>query len=117
MAIKLTPLRSTLGAELRGVDLTRPVTHEVFAEIDAASNRHGIVFPEQPVSDEQQLAFSRIFRAARGQSELREWRLVGRPGRFSALPLDDGSGAILPIRGSPVYGPVSAVSSRSSVRS
>jgi hypothetical protein len=86
MAIKLTPLRSTLGAELRGVDLTRPVTHEVFAEIDAAFNRHGIlVFPEQPVSDEQQLAFSRVFRAARGQSELREWRLVGRPGRFSAL--------------------------------
>jgi len=83
MAIKLTPLHSTLGAELRGVDLTRPVTHEVFAEIDAAFNRHGIlVFPEQPVSDEQQLAFSRLFRAARGQSELREWR---RPGRFSAL--------------------------------
>ena len=62
MAIKLTSLHSILGAELRGVDLTRPVTHEVFAEIDAAFNRHGIlVFPEQPVSDEQQLAFSRLF--------------------------------------------------------
>jgi alpha-ketoglutarate-dependent 2,4-dichlorophenoxyacetate dioxygenase len=62
MAIELTPLHSCLGAEVRGVDLTRPVIPEVFAEIDAAFNRHGIlVFPEQPVTDEQQLAFSRLF--------------------------------------------------------
>ena len=74
MAIKLTSLHSTLGAELRGVDLTRPVTHEVFAKIDAAFNRSSSLQP--------------ALRAARGQSELRECRLVGRPGR-----LDDGSGA------------------------
>ena len=62
MAIELAPLHPTLGAELRGVDLTRPVGPQVFAEIDAAFNRHGIlVFPEQPVTDEQQLAFSRLF--------------------------------------------------------
>ena len=62
MAIELTPLHPTLGAEVRGVDLTRPVMPEVFAEIDAAFNRHGIlVFPGQPVTDEQQLAFSRLF--------------------------------------------------------
>jgi alpha-ketoglutarate-dependent taurine dioxygenase len=61
MAIELVPLHSTLGAEVRGVDLTRPVTPEVFAEIDAAFNRHGVlVFPQQPVTDEQQLAFSRL---------------------------------------------------------
>jgi alpha-ketoglutarate-dependent 2,4-dichlorophenoxyacetate dioxygenase len=62
MAIELTPLHPTLGAEVHGVDLTRPVVSEVFAEIEAAFNRHGIlVFPEQPVTDEQQLAFSRLF--------------------------------------------------------
>ena len=62
MAIELTPLHPALGAEVRGVDLTRSVIPEVFAEIDAAFNRHGIlVFPEQPVTDEQQLAFSRLF--------------------------------------------------------
>ena len=34
---------------------------EVFAEIEAAFNRRGIlVFPEQPLTDEQQLAFSRL---------------------------------------------------------
>ena len=46
MAIELTPLHPTLGAEVRHVDLTRPVMPEVFAEIDAAFDRHGIlVFP------------------------------------------------------------------------
>src|SRR6266581_4399120 len=62
MAIKATPLHPTLGAEVREVDLTRAVTPEVFAEIEAAFNRYGIlVFPEQPVTDEPQLAFSQLF--------------------------------------------------------
>jgi alpha-ketoglutarate-dependent 2,4-dichlorophenoxyacetate dioxygenase len=62
MAIRLTPLHPTLGAEMRGVDLTRQVPIEVFAEIEAAFNRYGIlVFPGQPVTDEQQLAFSGLF--------------------------------------------------------
>jgi alpha-ketoglutarate-dependent 2,4-dichlorophenoxyacetate dioxygenase len=62
MAIEATPLHPYLGAEVRGVDLTRPVVPAVFAEIEAAFNRHGIlVFPEQPLTDEQQLAFSRFF--------------------------------------------------------
>jgi alpha-ketoglutarate-dependent 2,4-dichlorophenoxyacetate dioxygenase len=62
MSIEVTALHPALGAELRGVDLTLTVTPEVFAEIEAAFNRYGIlVFPEQPLSDEQQLAFSRMF--------------------------------------------------------
>jgi alpha-ketoglutarate-dependent 2,4-dichlorophenoxyacetate dioxygenase len=62
MAIQVSPLHPTLGAEVRGVDLTRALTSEVFAEIEAAFNSYGIlVLPGQPVSDEQQLAFSRLF--------------------------------------------------------
>jgi alpha-ketoglutarate-dependent 2,4-dichlorophenoxyacetate dioxygenase len=62
MAIEVTPLHPTLGAELRGVDLTRQVLPGAFAEIEAAFNHYGIlVFPKQPVNDEQQLAFSQLF--------------------------------------------------------
>ena len=62
MAIELSPLHPTLGAEVRGIDITRPVIPEIFAEIDAAFSRYGVlVFPGQPVTDEQQLAFSRLF--------------------------------------------------------
>jgi alpha-ketoglutarate-dependent 2,4-dichlorophenoxyacetate dioxygenase len=62
MVVSVTPLHPTLGAEVRGVDLTHPVMPEFFTEIDAAFNRYGIlVFPEQPVTDEQQLAFCELF--------------------------------------------------------
>jgi alpha-ketoglutarate-dependent 2,4-dichlorophenoxyacetate dioxygenase len=62
MALEVTPLHPTLGAEVRGADLTRPVLPHVFDEIEAAFNSYGIlVFPEQPLSDEQQLAFSQLF--------------------------------------------------------
>jgi alpha-ketoglutarate-dependent 2,4-dichlorophenoxyacetate dioxygenase len=62
MAITVTPLHPHIGAEIRGVDLRRPVAPDVFAAIDAAFNRHAVlVFPEQPLGDEQQIAFSRLF--------------------------------------------------------
>lgn len=62
MAIQVTPLHPALGAEVRGVDLTLPVSPGVFAEIEAAFNRHGIlVFPDQRLTDEQQLAFTQLF--------------------------------------------------------
>jgi alpha-ketoglutarate-dependent 2,4-dichlorophenoxyacetate dioxygenase len=62
MAIEVTPLHPTLGAAVRCIDLTRPIMPEIFTEIEAAFHHYGVlVFPEQPVSDEQQLAFSRLF--------------------------------------------------------
>src|SRR5258708_23832829 len=62
MAIEVSPFPPPLGAEVRNVDLTRPVPAEIFAEIEAAFNRYGIlVFPDQPLTDDQQLAFSRLF--------------------------------------------------------
>ena len=62
MAIAVTALHPCLGAQLRGVDLTRLMPPEVFAEVEAAFARYAVlVFPEQAVTDEQQLAFSRLF--------------------------------------------------------
>jgi alpha-ketoglutarate-dependent 2,4-dichlorophenoxyacetate dioxygenase len=49
-------------AGVSGVDLTSPVPEDVFAEIHAAFDRHAIlVFNDQPVSDEQQVAFTKLF--------------------------------------------------------
>jgi alpha-ketoglutarate-dependent 2,4-dichlorophenoxyacetate dioxygenase len=62
MAIEVIPLHPTLGAQVRGVDLTRLMPPGVFAEVEAAFARYAVlVFPEQRVTDEQQLAFSRLF--------------------------------------------------------
>jgi len=62
MAIEVTALHPCLGAKVHGVDLTRLVPSEVFGEVEAAFAGYAVlVFPEQQVNDEQQLAFSRLF--------------------------------------------------------
>jgi alpha-ketoglutarate-dependent taurine dioxygenase len=97
MAIEVTPLHPTLGAEVRGVDLSRPVPPEVFAEIEAAFNRHGIlVFPDQPLTDEQQLAFSRLFGPLEVNPNYAGAKMRLRPRRrryFQPRPRRTGAGA------------------------
>jgi alpha-ketoglutarate-dependent 2,4-dichlorophenoxyacetate dioxygenase len=62
MAISVTPLHPVFGADVRGIDLTSPVPAAVFGEIEAAFDRYSVlVFPNQPLTDEQQIAFSRRF--------------------------------------------------------
>ncbi|GAA2425370.1 TauD/TfdA family dioxygenase [Streptomyces macrosporus] len=62
MAITIEPLRPLFAARVTGVDLSRPVPDDVFAEIDAAFARHAVlVFPDQPLTDEQQIDFSKRF--------------------------------------------------------
>jgi alpha-ketoglutarate-dependent 2,4-dichlorophenoxyacetate dioxygenase len=96
MAIEVTPLHPTLGAEVRGVDLTRPASPEVFAEIEAAFTFYGIlVFPEQPVTDEQQLAFSRLFGPLEINPNYAGIRLRLRPALADISNLDP-EGRVLP---------------------
>ncbi len=62
MGIGVKPLHPHLGAEITGIDLRQPVPPETFAEVEAALNKHAVlIFPAQPISDEQQIAFSRLF--------------------------------------------------------
>ncbi|MBT5111301.1 MAG: TauD/TfdA family dioxygenase [Rhodospirillaceae bacterium] len=56
------PLHPLFGVIVGDVDLTGPLADDVFAEIRAAFEKYSLlVFHDQPVSDEQQLAFSRRF--------------------------------------------------------
>lgn len=56
------PLHPLFGATVGDVDLTVPLTDDVYAEIRTAFEKYSLlVFHEQPVNDEQQLAFSRRF--------------------------------------------------------
>jgi len=62
MEIKVTPLHPHIGAEITGIDLREDLAPEIFAAVESAFNRHAVlVFPRQPLSDEQQMAFSRRF--------------------------------------------------------
>ena len=58
--IEIQPQPSGFGAEIRGVDLSRPLDAEALAAVKAAWARHGVVaFPDQPLSLEALEAFTR----------------------------------------------------------
>ena len=58
--ITVTPQPTGFGAEISGLDLSRPLPADVLAEVKAAWARHGVVaFPDQPLSLEAQEAFTK----------------------------------------------------------
>ena len=62
MTITVTPLTPAFAAEIDGVDVTRPVDDSTWAEIRAAFEEHSVlVFHDQPLDDDSQIAFSRRF--------------------------------------------------------
>ncbi len=62
MRITVTSLTPHLAAEIGGVDITKPLDDATWAEIRAAFEEHSVlVFHDQPLDDESQIAFSRRF--------------------------------------------------------
>ncbi len=62
MAITVTPLSRSLGAELRGLDLSSKVSDDVFRQIlDAWYEHLVLVFPDQHLANRQHIDFSRRF--------------------------------------------------------
>jgi alpha-ketoglutarate-dependent 2,4-dichlorophenoxyacetate dioxygenase len=62
MPLTVTPLTPVFGAEVTGVDITEPLDDAAFAKIRAAFDSYSIlVFPSQPMTDAQQVAFSERF--------------------------------------------------------
>ena len=56
------PVGQTLAGRVKHMDLTRPLTEEQVAVIEAGMDQHAIlVFPAQDITDEQQKAFSLNF--------------------------------------------------------
>ncbi len=62
MSIRLRKLHPLIGAEVTGVDLAGPLDRATVEAIKSAWSRYGVLlFPQQPITDEQQVAFSRHF--------------------------------------------------------
>ena len=60
--IEVRPIAPALGAEVRGVDLSRPLLEPVFADIRRAFLEHiALMFRDQDLTPEQQVAFARRF--------------------------------------------------------
>ena len=77
--VTITPLHPLFAAEVKGLDLSDRLDPGVLGEIKDAFARHSVlVFRDQHVTDEQQIAFSREF----GELETTK---VGTPGAGSNL--------------------------------
>ncbi len=61
--VQVTPLNPTIGAEIRGVDLSRDISNQQFDEIHRAFADHSVVFfkEQQPIPPEKQIALGRRF--------------------------------------------------------
>jgi alpha-ketoglutarate-dependent taurine dioxygenase len=62
MAITVTPRHPALGAEVRGIDMRRPMDGATTqAVIDAWTKHLVLVFPDQDITDQEHVAFTRHF--------------------------------------------------------
>jgi alpha-ketoglutarate-dependent 2,4-dichlorophenoxyacetate dioxygenase len=62
MTISIRPLHPVFAGEVSGADLTRPMSKDDVAVIEAGMDRYAVlVFPDQRIDDEQQMAFTRNF--------------------------------------------------------
>jgi taurine dioxygenase len=59
MTITVRKIAHALGAEVSGVDISRPIDDQTFSEINRAFLENCVlVFHDQPLTREQQVAFS-----------------------------------------------------------
>lgn len=62
METTILPLEEHIAAEVRGIEVGSPHSEETFARLRRALYRHSVlVFHDQDISDEQQVAFTRGF--------------------------------------------------------
>jgi alpha-ketoglutarate-dependent 2,4-dichlorophenoxyacetate dioxygenase len=86
MSLALRPLHPMFVAEASGVDLRRPLDAATVAAIEAAMDRYGVlVFRDQPMDQDQQIAFARSF----GELDIGLRRATRQPHRFKYEELID----------------------------
>ena len=59
MTLSIRPLHPAIAGEVTGVDITKPLTPQEVAAIEAGMDKYAVlVFPGQQLTDEQQMAFT-----------------------------------------------------------
>ncbi len=62
MALEIVPTEASVGAEIRGVNLSQPLGVNIFGAVEDAFNEHGVIFfRNQSITPDDLLAFTRKF--------------------------------------------------------
>jgi taurine dioxygenase len=80
MTLDIIPTGAAVGAEIRGVDLSRPLDERSFAAIEQAYNECGVIFfRDQRIAPEHQIAFTRRFGEIEFNIFGERWSVPGCP--------------------------------------
>ena len=93
--LEITPTGAALGAVVTGIDLRQPIDPPTFKRLHDAWMRHLVlVFPDQPLTDEQHVAFGRHF----GELEIFHQNLIKsqRVPEIFRVANTDEAGTLLP---------------------
>jgi alpha-ketoglutarate-dependent 2,4-dichlorophenoxyacetate dioxygenase len=88
MSIAIHPIKDGFAGEVTGIDITAPIGATEVAAIERGMDRYAVLtFPDQPLTDEQQVEFSRNF----GELEITLAGQMAKPEdrRFQQLELGD----------------------------
>ncbi len=88
MTIDIRPVHPVFVGEVTGIDICRPLTRAEVAAIEAGMDQYAVLtFPDQPLTDDQQVAFSANF----GELEVPLAAQMANPSarRFDRLELGD----------------------------
>jgi taurine dioxygenase len=84
--METTPLSKHVGAEISGIDISKPLPTDVFKAIEDAYDRHSVlIFRGQTLTPEQQIAFSHRF----GELEISPRTQFALPGHPEILVLSN----------------------------
>jgi alpha-ketoglutarate-dependent 2,4-dichlorophenoxyacetate dioxygenase len=86
--MRISPVQNGFAGEVTGVALCEPLTHDQVADIERGMDDYAVLtFPDQPLTDEQQVEFSRNF----GELEITLAGQMAKPEdrRFQQLELGD----------------------------
>jgi taurine dioxygenase len=62
ISVQVVPTGAALGAEIQGVDLSRPLDDATLAAVERAFDEHGVIFfRNQDITPPQQVEFTRRF--------------------------------------------------------
>ncbi|MFT5447011.1 MAG: taurine dioxygenase [Gammaproteobacteria bacterium] len=84
MSIEIVPMASDLAAEIRGVDLAQDLDDTLFAQIEDAFDRYGVVFFRgQQITPGQQVAFGKRFGEVEHNYNAEQFGVAGHPELFT----------------------------------
>ena len=101
MPIEIIPTGRACGAEIRGVDVSKPIDEATFATIEQAFDRYGVlIFPGQKLTAAEQVAFSARFGPVEQNHNAEAYGVDGSPDIYQLSNILDDEGKLTGVKGS-----------------